>query len=73
MKNFKKKKWLNENGLETCFTMQPSEQIYRQNGENFPSGFPAMTLKEIFNAGYEQCLKDFEDFKQSRTAEENGG
>lgn len=32
-----------------------------------------MTLEDIFNAGYEQCLKDLKDFQQSRSAEENGG
>jgi hypothetical protein len=70
MKNYKK--WLNENGLETGLTMQPSEQIFRKDGKSF-SGHLAMSLKELWNAGYEQCLKDFEDFQQSRTAEENGG
>lgn len=32
-----------------------------------------MTLKDLWNAGYEQCLKDLKDFQQSRAAEENGG
>jgi hypothetical protein len=32
-----------------------------------------MSLKDLWNAGYEQCLKDLEDFQQSRKAEENGG
>ncbi len=71
MKNFKK--WLNENGLETGLTMQPSEQIFRKDGKSFQTGRLAMTLKDLFNAGYEQCLKDLEDFQQSRAAEENGG
>ena len=71
MKNFKK--WLMENRLETGLTMQPSEQIFRKDGNSFSSGCLAMSLKELFNAGYEQCLKDLEDFRQSRTAEENGG
>lgn len=71
MKNFKK--WLNNNGLETGLTMQPSEQIFRKDGESFSTGCPAMALEAIFNAGYEQCLNDLKDFQQSRIAEENGG
>lgn len=71
MKNFKK--WLNENGLETGMTMKPSEQIFRKDGKNFPTGCFAMTLKDLWNAGYEQCLKDLKDFQQSRSAEENSG
>ena len=71
MKNFKK--WLNENGLETGLTMQPSEQIFRKDGNSFPSGCLAMSLKELFNAGYEQCLKDFEDFQESIKAQEIDG
>ena len=53
--------------------MQPSEQIFRKDGKSFSTGCPAMTLKDLWNAGYEQCLKDLEDFQQSRKAEENGG
>lgn len=68
MKNFKK--WLNENGLEIGLTMRPSEQVFRKDGKVFSNGRLAMTLEDIFNAGYEQCLKDFQ---QSRAAEENGG
>ena len=71
MKNFEK--WLNENGLETGMTMKPSKQIFRKDGKSFPTGFLAMTIEDIFNAGYEQCLKDLKDFQQSRSAEENGG
>lgn len=71
MKNFKD--WLNDNDLETCMSMQPSEQVFRKDGKNFPTGYSAMTLEDIFNAGYEQCLKDLKDFQQSRAAEENGG
>lgn len=71
MKNFKK--WLNESGLETGMTMKPSEQIFRKDGKNFPTGFLVMTIEDIFNAEYEQCLKDLKDFQQSRAAEENGG
>lgn len=71
MKNFEK--WLNENGLETGMTMKPSKQIFRKDGKNFHTGFLAMTIEDIFNAGYEQCLKDLKDFQQSRSAEENGG
>lgn len=71
MKNFKK--WLNENGLEICLTMRPSEQVFRKDGKVFSNGRLAMTLEDIFNAGYEQCLKDLKDFQQSRAAEENGG
>ena len=70
MKNFKK--WLNENELETGLTMRPSEQIFRKDGKSF-SGHLAMSLKDLWNAGYEQCLKDLKDFQQSRAAEENGG
>lgn len=68
-------KWLkeNENYFETSMSMQPSEQVFRKDGKNFPTGYPAMTLEDIFNAGYEQCLKDLKDFQQSRAAEENGG
>ena len=66
-------KWLNENGLETGMTMKPSKQIFRKDGKNFPTGFLAMTIEDIFNSGYEQCLKDLKDFQQSRSAEENGG
>lgn len=69
MKNFKK--WLNENGLEIGLTMRPSEQVFRKDGKVFSNGRLAMTLEDIFNAGYEQCLKDLKDF-QSRAAEENG-
>lgn len=67
-------KWLkeNENYFETGMSMQPSEQVFRKDGKNFPTGYPAMTLEDIFNAGYEQCLKDLKDFQQSRAAEENG-
>ena len=68
MKNFKK--WLNENGLEIGLTMRPSEQVFRKDEKGFSNGRLAMTLEDIFNAGYEQCLKDFQ---QSRSAEENGG
>ena len=71
MKNFKD--WLNDNDLETGMSMQPSEQVFRKDGKNFPTGYSAMTLEDIFNAGYEQCLKDLKDFQQSRAAEENGG
>ena len=71
MKNFKK--WLNENGLETGLTLRPSQQIFRKDGKDFSNGCLAMTLEDIFNAGYEQCLKDLKDFQQSRAAEENGG
>lgn len=71
MKNFEK--WLNENRFEIGMTMKPSKQIFRKDGENFPTGFLAMTIEDIFNAGYEQCLKDLKDFQQSRSAEENGG
>ncbi len=71
MKNFKE--WLNENKLETGLTMQPSEQIFRKDGNSFSSGYLAMSLEELFNAGYEQCLKDLKDFQESTKAEENGG
>ena len=71
MKNFEK--WLNENGLETGLTMRPSKQVFRKDGKRLPTGSLAMTLEDIFNAGYEQCLKDLKDFQQSRAAEENGG
>ena len=54
-------------------SMQPSEQVFRKDGKNFPTGYSAMSLEDIFNAGYEQCLKDLKDFQQSRAAEENGG
>ena len=70
MKNFKK--WLNENELETGLTMRPSKQVFRKDGKRLPTGSLAMTLEDIFNAGYEQCLKDLKDFQQSRAAEENG-
>jgi len=53
--------------------MKPSKQIFCKDGKNFPTGFLAMTIEYIFNAGYEQCLKDLKDFQQSRAAEENGG
>lgn len=68
-------KWLKENEhyLETGMSMQPSEQVFRKDWKNFPTVYPAMTLEDIFNAGYEQCLKDLKDFQQSRAAEENGG
>ena len=71
MKNFKK--WLNENELETGLTMRPSKQVFRKDGKRLPTGSLAMTIEDIFNAGYEQCLKDLKDFQQSRAAEENGG
>ena len=71
MKNFKK--WLNENVLEIGLTMRPSEQVFRKDGKGFSNGRLAMTIEDIFNAGYEQCLKDLKDFQQSRAAEENGG
>ena len=71
MKNFKK--WVNENVLEIGLTMRPSEQVFRKDGKGFSNGRLAMTLEDIFNAGYEQCLKDLKDFQQSRAAEENGG
>lgn len=66
-------KWLNENGLETGMTMKPSKQIFRKDGNSFSKGRLSMALEDIFNAGYEQCLKDLKDFQQSRAAEENGG
>ena len=68
-------KWLKENEtyFETGMSMQPSEQVFRKDGKNFHTGFSSMTLEDIFNAGYEQCLKDLKDFQQSRAAEENGG
>lgn len=66
-------KWLNENGLETGMTMKPSKQIFRKDENSFSKGRLSMTLEDIFNAGYEQCLKDLKDFQQSRAAEENGG
>ena len=71
MKNFKK--WLNENELETGLTLRPSKQVFRKDGKRLPTGSLAITLEDIFNAGYEQCLKDLKDFQQSRAAEENGG
>lgn len=67
-------KWLNDNGYKWMDTpLQPSEQVFHKDGKNFHTGFSAMTLGDIFNAGYEQCLKDLKDFQQSRAAEENGG
>ena len=68
-------KWLKENEtyFETGMSMQPSEQVFRKDGKRLPTGFLAMTIEDIFNAGYEQCLKDLKDFQQSRAAEENGG
>lgn len=68
-------KWLKENDdfFETGMSMQPSKQVFRKDGKNFPTGYFAMSLEDIFNAGYEQCLKDLKDFQQSRAAEENGG
>lgn len=71
MKNFEK--WLNENRLETGITLKPSKQIFSKDGNRFSKGRLSMTLEDIFNAGYEQCLKDLKDFQQSRAAEENGG
>ena len=71
MKNFKK--WLNENELETGMTLKPSKQILRKDGNSFSKGRLSMTLKDLWNAGYEQCLKDLKDFQQSRAAEEIGG
>ena len=65
-------KWLNENGLETGMTMKPSKQTFRKDGKSFSNGRLSMTIEDIFNAGYEQCLKDLKDFQQSRAAEENG-
>ena len=62
-----------KNGLEIGLTMQPSEQVFCKDGKSFSNGRLAMTLENIFNAGYEQCLKDLKDFQQSRAAEENGG
>ena len=53
--------------------MRPSEQVFRKDVKVFSNGRLAMTLEDIFNAGYEQCLKDLKDFQQSRKAEENGG
>lgn len=53
--------------------MRPSKQVFRKDGKRLPTGSLAMTLEDIFNAGYEQCLKDLKDFQQSRAAEENGG
>lgn len=41
--------------------MKPSKQIFRKDGKSF-SGHLAMTIEDIFNAGYEQCLKDLKDF-----------
>lgn len=71
MKRFKK--WLNENGLEIGLTTRPSQQIFRKDGNRLPTGFLARSLEDIFNAGYEQCLKDLKDFQQSKAAEENVG
>lgn len=71
MKNFEK--WLNENELETGMTLKPSKQIFRKDGNSLSKGRLSMTLKDLWNAGYEQCLKDLKDFQQSRAAEENGG
>lgn len=62
-----------KNGLEIGLTMRPSEQVFCKDGKGFSNGRLAMTLENIFNAGYEQCLKDLKDFQQSRAAEENGG
>ena len=53
--------------------MRPSEQVFRKDEKVFSNGRLVMTLEDIFNAGYEQCLKDLKDFQQSRAAEENGG
>lgn len=72
-------KWLKENEtyFETGMSMQPSEQVFRKDEikshTRCPAINPDMTLGDIFNAGYEQCLKDLKDFQQSRAAEENGG
>ena len=68
-------KWLKENDdfFETGMTLKLSKQVFRKDGKNFPTGYSAMSLEDIFNAGYEQCLKDLKDFQQSRAAEENGG
>lgn len=54
-------------------TLKPSKQIFRKDGKDFSKGRLSMTLKDLWNAGYEQCLKDLKDFQQSRAAEENGG
>lgn len=54
-------------------TLKPSKQIFSKDGNSFSKGRLSMTLKDLWNAGYEQCLKDLKDFQQSRAAEENGG
>lgn len=71
-------KWLKNNGYKWVDTpLKSSEQIFRKDESNShtrcPVINPDMTLEDIFNAGYEQCLKDLKDFQQSRAAEENGG
>ena len=71
-------KWLKDN-CDKCIDtpLQPSEQVFNKDERNShtrcPVINPDMTLEDIFNAGYEQCLKDLKDFQQSRAAEENGG
>lgn len=72
-------KWLNDNGYKCWIDtpLQSSEQVFHKDEikshTRCPAINPDMTLEDIFNAGYEQCLKDLKDFQQSRAAEENGG
>ena len=77
MNNFAK--WLNANGYK-CYKdmpLQPDENVFHKDESKSHTRCPAinpdMTIADIFNAGYEQCLKDLKDFQQSRAAEENGG
>ena len=71
-------KWLNDNGYKWIDTpLQTSEQVFHKDEIKSYTRChainPDMTIEDIFNAGYEQCLKDLKDFQQSIAAEENGG
>ena len=71
-------KCLKDNGDKCIDTpLQLSEQVFHKDERNSHTRClvinPDMTIEDIFNAGYEQCLKDLKDFQQSRAAEENGG
>ena len=71
-------KWLKNNDYRWAdVKTQSSELVFRKDEDNIHTRCPAinpdMTIEDIFNAGYEQCLKDLKDFQQSRAAEENGG
>lgn len=70
--------WMDENDFEESTSRGWSIEVFKKNGGvayKSPDGqeFDALGNKQLWQAGYDQCLKDLADFKSATKAEENGG